>query len=126
MKIGTVAASTDLSVDTIRYYERRGLIDAPARRPSGYRDYAPSVVDRLLTIRSLQELGLTLDEIADMLADHDAGEATCDNQRWRLDAVVERIDARISGLTALRATITDRRAACEQGTCRLLEPPTAR
>ena len=64
MKIGEVAAAAGLGIDAIRFYEREGLIAAPARRPSGYRDYAPDVVVSLRFIKRAKELGFSLNEIA--------------------------------------------------------------
>lgn len=65
--IGRVATLAEMSIDTIRYYEREGLIPSPARRASGYRDYAPEVVGRLKFIRRAKDLGFTLGEIAELL-----------------------------------------------------------
>lgn len=67
LSIGKLAKQTEMSIDTIRYYEREGLIAPPARRASGYRDYAPDVVGRLKFIRRAKELGFTLVEIAELL-----------------------------------------------------------
>jgi len=121
MKIGAVAAATSLTVDTIRYYERRGIIPKPSRLPSGYRDYEPSVIDRLKTARQLKELGLNLDEIIAALHAHDHGAATCESQRWRLTPVVERIDRQIADLTALRLSIHQAQSSCDAGECKILE-----
>lgn len=120
MKIGEVAIAADVTVDTIRFYERRGLLAPPSRRPSGYRDYEPEVVQRLRMARSLQQIGLTLDEIIDALRAHDAGTATCDSERWRLDVALERIDQRIAELRSVRRTITRARTRCVDGKCALL------
>lgn len=65
--IGRIAKLADTSIDTIRYYEREGLISSPARRASGYRDYPPDVVGRLQFIRRAKDLGFTLSEIAELL-----------------------------------------------------------
>ena len=73
MKIGQVAADADVTVDTVRFYERRGVLPPPERRPSGYREYTPAAVERIRMARDLQQLGLTLDEIIDALHAHDAG-----------------------------------------------------
>lgn len=125
MKIGKAAASAGVTVDTIRYYERRGVIPPPQRRPSGYREYEPAVVDRLKTARQLQQLGMTLDEIIDALHahDHDQASATCESERWRLETVVERIENQIAELTALRASIEQIQTRCREGDCALLRPP---
>lgn len=120
MKIGEVAHRTGLTVDTIRYYERRGLIEAPARLESRYRDFDQSVLLRLETVKQFQQLGLTLDEIGDALRSHDRGDATCENQRWRLDLVVERIDQQLRQLSELRSAVTEMQQTCISGGCELL------
>jgi DNA-binding transcriptional MerR regulator len=123
MKIGEVAGRAGVSVDTVRFYERVGVLPLPARTESGYRDYEPDVIERIRLTRELQAIGFTLSDAVDALAAHDAGGATCESERWRLDAVLARVDARIAELTALRGRIVDTRAACESGDCRLLLNP---
>lgn len=118
VKIGEVAAQADVSVDTVRFYERRGVLPAPGRRPSGYREYAASTVERIKMARNLQRLGFTLDEIIDALHAHDRGTATCESELWRLEAVVDRIDAKISELRRTRRAITAAISDCHAGNCR--------
>ena len=119
MKIGEVAAAAAVTIDTIRFYERRGVLPPPDRRPSGYRNYAPDVVDRIRLARSLQHVGLTLDEIVDALHAHDTGDATCDSERWRLDVALERVERRIAELQAVRRSIRRAQARCQAGDCTL-------
>jgi DNA-binding transcriptional MerR regulator len=118
MKIGQVAAAADVTIDTVRFYERRGVLPPPPRRPSGYREYTPAAVERIRMARSLQHLGFTLDEIIDGLRAHDAGETTEASQLWRLEAVIDRIDARIADLRRTRRRLTDTLAECRAGQCR--------
>ena len=125
MKIGQVATDADVSVDTVRFYERRGVLPAPQRRPSGYREYPASTVERIRTARALQHLGFTLDEVIDALRAHDGGTATCDTELWRLEAVVDRIDARIADLRRTRRAITATIAECRDGRCRFTPKPAA-
>jgi MerR family transcriptional regulator, copper efflux regulator len=68
IRIGRLAERAGVNIDTIRYYERNGLLPAPTRRPSGYREYSPADVERLMFIRRSKELGFTLAEIADLLS----------------------------------------------------------
>jgi DNA-binding transcriptional MerR regulator len=119
LKIGEVAAAAGVTIDTIRFYERRGVLPEPSRRPSGYRDYPVSVVERIRLARRLQSVGLTLDEIIDALAAHDRGTASCESERWRLDVALERVDQRIAELRSLRAAIQRVRRECAAGTCAL-------
>ncbi len=118
MKIGQVAQQSGVSVDTVRFYERVGVLPEPARRPSGYREYEHDAVERIRLTRELQDLGLSLDEIVKALAAHDVGGATCESERWRLEVVRDRVDARIAELTALRRRIVDAQEACASGHCR--------
>jgi DNA-binding transcriptional MerR regulator len=118
VKIGQVAADAEVTIDTVRFYERRGVLPPPQRRPSGYRDYPAAAVERIRMARALQQLGLTLDEIIEALHDHDAGTATCDNQLWRMEAVLDRIDAKIADLRRTRRAVTRTLAECRAGRCR--------
>ena len=118
MRIGQVAAEADVSVDTVRFYERRGVLPPPQRRPSGYREYPASAVERIRMARALQHLGFTLDEIIDALHAHDSGTATCDGELWRMEAVLDRIDARISELRGTRSAIIATISECRAGRCR--------
>ena len=119
MKIGEVAAKSGVSIDTVRFYERRGVLPAPERTASGYRIYPEATVDRLVLARRLQSLGFTLDEVIDALQAHDEGGSTCASERWRLDAVLARIDARIKELHQLRREVRKVAAACDRGDCAL-------
>jgi DNA-binding transcriptional MerR regulator len=119
MKIGQVAREAGVSIDTVRFYERRGILPAPARRPSGYRVFTPAAIERIRMARALQNLGLTLDEVIDALHAHDQGGATCDSERWRLEAVVERLDAKIAELQRARQAATRALDDCQNGRCRL-------
>jgi len=119
-KIGQVADRTGVSVDTVRYYERRGLVAPAHRAGSGYRYYRPDVVDRILLARRLQALGMTLDEVAQALQAHDMHGGTCASQRWRLEAARERIAARLDELTAVLHDVDAALADCASGSCTLL------
>jgi len=119
VKIGQLAAESGVSIDTIRFYERRGVLPAPSRTPAGYREYGGSTVERLLLARRLQGLGLNLEEIASALHERDEGHASCETQRWRLEAALDRVQARIAALSRLRGDLRAALAACEAGTCGL-------
>lgn len=67
MQIGEFARRAGVNVQTVRYYERRGLLPEPERRASGYRQYTPAALERLQFIRRAQELGFTLNEIDELL-----------------------------------------------------------
>ena len=117
MKIGEVARAAGVSIDTVRFYERRGVLPVPPRTPSGYRTYTPATVQRITLARRLQQLGFTLDEVIDALHATDRGDATCASERWRLEAVLERIDAKIAALRAGRREVRSVLASCDAGAC---------
>jgi DNA-binding transcriptional MerR regulator len=120
VKIGELATASGVSVDTIRFYERRGVLPAAPRTASGYRVYTGASVARIRRARRLQSLGLTLDEVIGALRAHDQGHASCETQRWRLQAALGRIDARIAELARLRGDVRAALAACEAGSCQLI------
>lgn len=122
MKIGEVARRSGVSIDAVRYYERRGVLPHAERTASGYRVFGEDAVARLALVRRLQDLGLTLDEVVDALQAHDAGGATCASERWRLELVAARIDAKIKELQQTRRTIRATLAACDEDRCRLASP----
>jgi DNA-binding transcriptional MerR regulator len=117
MKIGEVAGRAGVTVDTVRFYERVGILPAPARTGSGYRDYEPGTIERIRLTRQLQAIGFTLTDAVDALAAHDAGGATCESERWRLQAVLDRVDAKLAELSALRGRIVLAQDACANGQC---------
>lgn len=119
MKIGEVARAAEVSVDTVRFYERRGVLPAARRRPSGYREFPPSAAGRIRSAKALQDLGFTLDEVVDALRAHDTGDATCASERRRLEAVVARLDERIEQLQRVRDNAADCLEDCRAGCCRL-------
>lgn len=117
MKIGEVARLAEVSIDTVRFYEQRGVLPPAPRRPSGYREYSTATVGRIQLARRMQSVGLSLDEIIDALSAHDTGQATCESEGWRLDAALARVDTRIAELKALRRQIISARTACARGRC---------
>jgi DNA-binding transcriptional MerR regulator len=117
MRIGQVANQAGVSVDTVRFYERVGVLPPPARTESRYRDYQPETIERIQLTRELQAIGFTLSDAVDALAAHDAGGATCESERWRLQAVLDRVDAKLAELNALRSRIVQAQEACAHGDC---------
>lgn len=126
MRIGELARLGDVNPKTIRYYESIGLLPEPARTPSGYRDYDESYVDRLTFIRTAQRLGVTLDEVREILTFRERGEAPCSYVRGVLDTQVATIDRRIRELEDLRRQLAELAGEADRlpetgGTCRLIE-----
>jgi DNA-binding transcriptional MerR regulator len=102
MRIGELAARLGLNPRTIRFYEEIGVLPEPERRPSGYREYEEADEERLRFIRSAQSLGLSLDDIREILALKDRGEAPCPYVREVIDREASAIDERIRELQHVR------------------------
>jgi len=119
VKIGQVATQAGVSVDTVRFYERRGVLPTAGRRPSGYRVFNESTVERIRMAKALQDMGFTLDEVIDALHAHDTGNATCDSERWRLEAVVNRIETKIADLQRAHRHAQGILDGCRAGHCQL-------
>ena len=119
LTIGAVARAAGVSVDTVRFYERRRLLPLPARRASGYRQYGAATIDRIRFAKQLQALGFTLDEVVGVLQDVDRGIASCAEERPRFATVLSRVDAKIAALVALRRDLRVTLRRCETGRCDL-------
>ena len=117
MKIGEVARQAGVTVDTVRFYERRGVLPAAEREPSGYRRYGDDAAERIRLTKSMQALGFTLDEVVDALRTFDEGEATCASERWRLERVLERIDGKLAELRRVRKDVVDALEVSHAGHC---------
>lgn len=113
MMIGKLAAMGEVGVETVRFYQRRGLLPVPERNGGGVRRYDPSDLARLRFIRSAQKAGFTLEEIRELLA-LDAG---TDHARARqlAEARLEAIDARLAELSAARASLARLAEQCAAG-----------
>jgi DNA-binding transcriptional MerR regulator len=106
LSVGQLASRAGVRADTIRYYERTGLLPRPRRTEGDHRRYGPADLDRLLFIRGAQRLGLRLAEIRDLLAVRDTGVCPCEPAEVLLRRHVDEIDREITRLTALRAQLT--------------------
>lgn len=102
LRVAELAEAVGLTPDTIRYYERVGLLPPPARTAAGYRAYDGSAVDRLRFIQGGQRLGLRLRDIADLLAIRDTGTCPCEPAEELLRRRLAELDAEIARLAALR------------------------
>jgi len=104
LRAGEVARAAGVHRETLRYYERRGLLGAPNRSPGGHRLYPPEAVTTLRIIKAAQRLGFTLDEVADLLEiGRPWGRDTGLQTRARTKLV--EVDERIADLTTIRATL---------------------
>ncbi|GAA0907556.1 heavy metal-responsive transcriptional regulator [Virgisporangium aurantiacum] len=114
MRVGEVAAATGVTVEALRFYERRGLLPAPARTPGGYRNYPPAAVAAVRFIRHTQQLGFSLDDIAGMLYLAAGGPDNCDTVRDLAQAKIDHVAAKISQLTAIRDALSDLVTTCQR------------
>lgn len=112
MTIGAAARRAGVGIDTIRYYEREGLLPAPRRRISGYRDYDATTVERLRFIRRAKTLGFTLEEIRELLALSADRERGVRGVKQRAEARLAGIEARIRRLQGVRKGLKQLIAAC--------------
>ncbi|MGW5157906.1 MerR family transcriptional regulator [Nonomuraea wenchangensis] len=104
LRSGQVAEQAGVNPQTLRYYERRGLIAEPARSPGGHRAYPPDTVTLLTVIKAAQRLGFTLDEVAELLDTGRRGHPTSD-LRARAQAKIAEVDAKIADLTTIRTAL---------------------
>ncbi|MBK6866642.1 MAG: Cd(II)/Pb(II)-responsive transcriptional regulator [Burkholderiales bacterium] len=114
MKISQLAQATDTPVDTIRYYEREGLLPEPARGDNNYRVYGPEHAERLAFIRQGRGLDMSLGEIRTLLAWRDQPDADCGAVNGLLDEHIGHIATRIRALRALEKQLQALRAQCRQ------------
>ena len=110
--IGEVATRAGLSVDTLRYYERVGLLPRAPRSSGGYRLFDDQVVERVVFIKQAQELGFSLAEIKGLLTTGGAEE--CRRVRDLLRAKIGELDARMKAMKRFRRTLTSHLSACER------------
>lgn len=101
-----LAASAGVSTDTLRYYERRGVLRAPARTRAGYRRYPASAAARVALVRRALAIGFSVKELARVFREREAGGAPCRKVRAIVGDRLARIDDELAALTALKAELT--------------------
>lgn len=106
LSTGKLAQAANVNVETLRYYERRGLLPEPPRRDSGYRAYPPESVDRLRFIKGAQALGFTLEEIQELLELRVDEHATSGEVRSRAQDKVAQISEKIRALEEMRDALS--------------------
>lgn len=111
LTIGQLARAADVGIDTVRYYERCGLLPEPARRPSGYRDYPAEAVRSLRFIRRAKELGFTLEEIAQLLRAEGRASAAQDVKSLA-DRKLADLEGQIRDLRRMHRTLRRLAQAC--------------
>ena len=113
MQIGTLANEASVGVETIRFYERKGLIARPLRpRDGGFRSYPPETADRIRFIRHAQELGFTLKEVGELLSLSADPDTNCANVREHAQAKLQDVNLKIESLISIRSALEALVAAC--------------
>jgi DNA-binding transcriptional MerR regulator len=113
LTIGKLAGAAGLTVEGVRYYERQGLLDPPARSAAGYRLYPPDALTRLTFIRQAKAMGLSLKEIRQILALSRAGVRPCEEVRAFMRRKLAELDRTIRDVKALRQRLNDTLARWE-------------
>jgi Hg(II)-responsive transcriptional regulator len=112
LTIGQVAQRARVRLDTVRYYERRGLLPPPPRTAAGYRQYAPETVRRVEFIKRAQTLGFTLDEIEQLLALRVTPGPGCTAVERSARSAIERLDQQLADLQRMRGALARLADAC--------------
>lgn len=112
LTISQVAKRAGIGLETVRFYERQGLIEEPGRKESGYRQYAEEVVERLQFIRRAKELGFSLKEIRELLALRLDPSTTCAEVRNRAKAKIADIEDRIQTLRRMKKALMELTMTC--------------
>lgn len=127
LTIGKVASRAGVNIETIRYYERRGLLAEPPRTPSGYRQYPADAIDRLRFIKRSQDLGFSLEEIRGLLELrlHRASSTACAQVERRTTQKIALVDRKIRQLEQMKRSLERLVTACRvrepTGDCPILE-----
>lgn len=120
--IGQLAKAAEVNVETIRYYERRGLVTQPPKPDQGYRTYSKATLARILFIKRAQELGFTLEEIANLLS---LGESPCQEVQGMAAQKLASVRAKMADLSRLETVLDDLLNQCaanpDQAHCPIIE-----
>ena len=114
MRTGEVAASAGVNAQTLRYYERRGLLHEPPRRDSGYRAYTSETVKVVRFIKRAQEVGFTLDEVEMLLHLAEGGPANCDAVKVLAQEKLGDLETRMESLRAMHDSLGQLIATCDR------------
>jgi len=114
VRTGELAERAGLHVETLRYYERRGLLAPPARSADGYRAYPPDAVRVVRFIKRAQEVGFALDDITELLHLARGGPDACDAAQSLACARLEDLNRRIADLTSMRDALASLIQTCER------------
>ncbi len=124
LRIGELATRIGVPTETIRYYEREGLLPQPRRTDGNYRVYDASLVERLAFVRNCRALDITLDEIRSLLALRDQPERGCDSVNQLVEKHIATVSERITSLQRLEEQLRGLRSRCSRsetvGNCAIL------
>lgn len=124
MRTHEVAERAGVNAQTLRYYERRGILPDPPRSPTGYRDYPASAVDVLRFVKRAQELGFTLVEVEELLGLAEGGPESCAAVRQLAESHIGELERKVADLQRMHASLTALIDTCERPpadrTCPLL------
>lgn len=112
MQIKELARATGVDIETIRYYEKQGLLPEPARRDNGYRDYAATHLERLSFIRHCRALDMPLADVSRLLGFVDQPNTHCGDVDLLVDEQLARVRARLKSMRALEKQLLQLRASC--------------
>jgi Hg(II)-responsive transcriptional regulator len=125
LSIGQVARRAGVGVETVRFYEREGLLEEPPRRASGYRQYSEQVVTRLHFIKRAQKLGFSLKEITDLLQLRVDAQTSCEEVKQRTEAKIAEVERKMVELQGMRQALLQVASLCigqgPTGRCPMLE-----
>lgn len=113
MTIGQVASGAGVNIQTVRYYERRGLLPKAPRTASGYRQYDPEAVARLRFIKRAQELGFSLEEVAELLELRVEHGAACEAVEAKAKEKIAMVESKIGELQRMKAVLVELARACD-------------
>src|SRR5919108_6064691 len=125
LSIGQVARRAGVGVETVRFYEREGLLEEPPRRASGYRQYSEQVVTRLHFIKRAQKLGFSLKEISELLLLRVDAQTSCDEVKQRTEAKIAEVERKLVELQRMRQALLQVHSLCTgpgpTGLCPMLD-----
>lgn len=125
MTIGRLAKEARVNIDTVRFYEKRGLLPEPPRKESGYRLYNPDAVKRIAFIRHAKELGFSLGEIAELLSLRMETKSQCRQVKIKAEAKIAEVEEKIRSLEQIKAALERLVGSCRinrpLGECPILE-----
>lgn len=111
LTIGKLARQTQVTIETIRYYQRIGLLDQPAKPNNGYRQYPPEAINKIRSIKRAQQAGFSLKEISELLS---LNGAHCSDVRQLAEQKCQKINSQVKDLIALRLALLTLIKACEK------------